>query len=32
VEKVDVMKQGGDLVLTCEHLHLVERRPAAEVK
>jgi acyl dehydratase len=31
VEKVEVLKQGGELVLTCEHLHLVERRPAAEV-
>ncbi len=30
VEKVDVFKQGGELVLTCEHLHLVERRPAGE--
>lgn len=29
VEKVEVLKQGGELVLTCEHLHLVERRPAA---
>ncbi len=32
VEKVDVFKQGGDLVLTCEHLHLVERRAPAETK
>ena len=31
VEKVDVFKQGGDLVLTCEHLHLVERRPPADM-
>ncbi len=30
VEKVDVFKQGGELVLTCEHLHLVERRDAAK--
>lgn len=29
VEKVEALKQGGELVLTCEHLHLVERRPAA---
>ena len=32
VEKVDVFKQGGDLVLTCEHLHLVERRTPADTK
>lgn len=30
VEKVDVFKGGGELVLTCEHLHLVERRTPAE--
>ncbi|MDQ0394762.1 MaoC family dehydratase [Labrys monachus] len=30
VEKVDVTKQTGELVLTCEHLHLVERRPGVE--
>ena len=32
VEKVDVFKGGSELVLTCEHLHLVERRTPAEVK
>jgi acyl dehydratase len=26
VEKVDVVKQGDELVLTCEHIHLVEMR------
>jgi acyl dehydratase len=30
VEKVDVTKQGGELVLTCEHLHIVERRSPVE--
>ena len=32
VEKVDVFKQGGDLVLTCEHLHLVERCTTGEAR
>ena len=32
VEKVDVFKQGGELVLTCEHLHLVERRASVETE
>jgi len=30
VEKVEVFKQGQELVLTCEHLHLVERRTLAK--
>ena len=30
VEKIDVINQRDELVLTCEHLHIVERRPAAE--
>ena len=32
LEKVDVFKQRGELVLTCEHLHLVERRTSMETK
>jgi len=28
VERVECFKQGGELVLACEHLHLVERRGA----
>jgi acyl dehydratase len=31
VEKIEVFKQGGDLVLACEHLHIVERRLPAKV-
>jgi acyl dehydratase len=30
VEKVDVFKQGQELVLSCEHLHIVERRELAK--
>jgi acyl dehydratase len=30
VEKVEVFKQGQELVLACEHLHLVERRRLAK--
>jgi acyl dehydratase len=32
VEKVDVFKQGRELVLSCEHLHLVERRVLAKAQ
>jgi acyl dehydratase len=30
VEKVEVFKQGQELVLSCEHLHIVERRELAK--
>lgn len=30
VEKVDVINQDDEVVLTCEHLHMVERRPDAD--
>jgi acyl dehydratase len=30
VEKVEVFKQGRELVLSCEHLHIVERRELAK--
>lgn len=32
VEKIEAFKQGGDLVLACEHLHIVERRVPAKVE